>query len=189
MSANNIKRTTRKLVLLSVAMFGFGYALVPLYDVFCEVTGINGKTGTISKEDAEQMLVDDNRVVTVLFDTNMREIPWEFTAVERTVSVHPGQLGEATFVIKNTSDREIVGQAVPSIAPTQASIYFNKTECFCFTQQTLAAGETREMKVRFIVDSKMPARFSALTLSYTFFALPDANSVVKVAEQSERIKI
>jgi cytochrome c oxidase assembly protein subunit 11 len=188
-SAGNIKRTTRKLVLMSVAMFGFGYALVPLYNVFCEVTGINGKTGTISSVEAEQMTVDDNRLVTVSFDTNIREMPWEFEALERKISVHPGQLNEATFVVRNKSEREIVGRAVPSVAPTQASIYFNKTECFCFTEQTLAAGEPREIKVRFIVDSKMPTRFSTLTLSYTFFAIPEANSVVKVAEQKERTKI
>lgn len=170
-------------------MFGFGYALVPLYDVFCDITGINGKTGTLSKEEADKMLVDENRLVTVLMDTNVREMPWEFSSVEQKVSVHPGELSEATFVVKNLSGREIVGRAIPSVAPTQASIYFNKTECFCFTEQTLAAGETLKMKVRFIVDSKIPAHLSALTLSYTFFAIPETGKVAKVAENHKPVKI
>ncbi len=189
MSASNIKSTTRKLILFSVAMFGFGYALVPLYNVFCEVTGINGKTGRISDEAAGSMTVDSERIVTVAFDTNIREIPWEFKALERKVSVHPGELGEATFVVKNKSGQRITGRAVPSVAPTQASIYFNKTECFCFTEQVLEAGETREMKVRFIIDSKIPKRISALTLSYTFFAIPDPDKVATKPKENEQTRI
>jgi cytochrome c oxidase assembly protein subunit 11 len=187
MSENNIKRTTKRLILLSVAMFGFGYAMVPLYNVFCEVTGINGKTGTISYEEAGALETDTGRVVTVAFDTNVREMPWEFKALERKVSVHPGQLGEATFIVENKSGREIVGRAIPSVAPTQASVYFNKTECFCFTEQVMAAGEKREMKVRFVVDTKIPKRFSALTLSYTFFAIPGGDKVVQKENSQTRI--
>lgn len=172
MNNSAINRTAGKLVLLSFAMFGFGYALVPLYNVFCEVTGLNGKTGVVSTELVEQMEADTERVVTVAFDTNIREIPWEFKAIERKVVVHPGELGEATFIVENKSTKRIIGRAIPSVAPTQASVYFSKTECFCFTEQVMEAGERREMKVRFVVNTDLPQRFSALTLSYTFFAIP-----------------
>ncbi len=163
--------------------------MVPLYDVFCEVTGINGKTGRISYEDAGRLDADSSRIVTVAFDTNTREIPWDFKALDHKVSVHPGQLGEATFVVTNKSTHEITGRAIPSIAPTQASIYFNKTECFCFSEQVLAAGETREMKVRFVVDTELPKRFSALTLSYTFFPIPKTDKIVRKQKNAEHTKI
>lgn len=189
MLQKNINRTVGKLLLLTVAMFAFGYALVPLYDVFCEATGINGKTGRISNETAALAEVDAGRIVTVAFDTNTRDIPWGFKALERKVSVHPGELGEATFIVENKSNRKIIGRAIPSVAPTVASVYFNKTECFCFTEQVLEAGETREMKVRFVVDSKIPKRFSALTLSYTFFAIPDQDEVVLKQEDGEQARI
>jgi len=179
MAKAGINKTSMKLGLLAVTMFGFGSALVPLYNVFCEVTGLNGKTGSISAETADTMEEDTSRVVTVTFDTNIREMPWEFEAVQRKVSVHPGGMGEATFLVRNTADRPIVGRAVPSVAPTQASVYFNKTECFCFTEQLMGPGESREMKVRFVVDSDLPGRFSALTLSYTFFAIPGSDSLAQ----------
>ena len=170
-------------MLLAFAMFGFGYALVPLYNVFCEVTGLNGKTGVVSAGLVEQMEPDTERVVTVAFDTNTREIPWEFRAVERKVSVHPGELGEATFTVENKSAKRIIGRAIPSLAPTQASVYFSKTECFCFTEQVMEAGETREMKVRFVVNTDLPRRFSALTLSYTFFAIPNQGEIADDGSQ------
>ncbi len=177
MSTANIKRTTSRLLLFSVAMFGFGYALVPLYNVFCDVTGFNGKTGRIADNEALVMETDASRIVTVAFDTNIRELPWEFKALERKVSVHPGELGEATFLVENKSGRRIVGRAIPSVAPTVAAAYFSKTECFCFTEQVLEAGETKEIEVKFVVDTKIPERFSALTLSYTFFAIPNQEEV------------
>lgn len=185
MSEENIKRTTRKLVLLSVAMFGFGYAMVPLYNVFCELTGLNGKTGRISQAESEQSTVDMSREVTVGFDTNIRELPWEFKAQQRKVVVHPGEMGEASFLVENKSGHDIIGRAIPSVAPTQASVYFNKTECFCFSEQLLKAGETKEMKVRFIVDPKIPDRFGALTLSYTFLAIPGSDRVVQEGQQEQ----
>ena len=186
MSEENIKRTTRKLVMLSVAMFGFGYALVPMYDLFCDITGLNGKTGQITVAEGEKTGIDKSRQVTITFDTNTRELPWEFRSQQRKVMVNPGELGEATFLVENRSDRDIVGRAIPSVAPTQAAVHFNKTECFCFSEQLLKAGESREMIVRFIVDPDLPKRIGTLTLSYTFFALPDSKKVAGENREPEQ---
>ena len=176
-------RTEAKLFLLSIAMFGFGYALVPLYDVFCDITGLNGKTGTIAAEQAEQMPVDETRVVTVEFDTNVNgELPWTFKARDRKLQVSPGEITDTVFVVENNSDRPVYGQAVPSVAPAQASLFFNKTECFCFTQQLLEPGEKKEMLVRFVVDSKLPEKISTMTLSYTYFMAPESSEKVSNKE-------
>ena len=167
---NRTHKTASKLAIFSLAMFGFGYALVPLYDVFCEVTGLNGKTGEITAKVAEAIVVDTDREVTVKFDTNVNSaLPWRFKPVDKQIQVHPGALTEATFIAVNNSSRAVVGRAVPSVSPVPASLYFNKTECFCFTQQTLAPREEKLMVVRFVVDPKLPERISTLTLSYTFF--------------------
>lgn len=173
-------RTAKKLAVFALAMFGFGYALVPLYDVFCEVVGINGKTGQLSAEEAATSHVDMSRTITVEFDTNINaEIPWEFEALSLKTQVHPGEVGEVMFIAENKSDRTVVGRAVPSVAPTTASLYFNKTECFCFTEQTLAPGERKEMPVRFIVDSDLPERIKMMTLSYTFFETPESKQIAE----------
>lgn len=167
-----------KLALIPLAMFGFGYALVPIYNVFCDVTGLNGKTGEISTVEAEMKKVDESRMVTVEFDTNVNgQLPWKFGPLQTSMQVHPGQVVEAMFYAENTSDHAIVGQAVPSMAPAAASVYFKKTECFCFTQQTLGPGERRNMPVRFIVDPKLPENISTMTLSYTFFQAKTAPEV------------
>ncbi len=184
---SNITRTAAKLGLLAVAMFGFGYAMVPLYNVFCDITGLNGKTGSISIDTAATLDVDPNRVIAVGFDTNTRSLPWEFRPLQEKVEVSPGQLGEARFVIENQSTRPMVGRAIPSVAPTQAAVYFNKTECFCFTEQTLLPGERLEVLVRFVVDTKMPQRFSALTLSYTFFDITDKVAIRAAATENAKI--
>lgn len=155
-----------------MVMFGFGYLLVPLYDVFCDVTGLNGKTGEITAAEVNVAEVDESRTITVQFDTNVRQLPWEFKPIEHKVKVHPGELGEAKFYVHNNSSRAIIGRAVPSVAPTQASVFFNKTECFCFDEQRLEAGESREMVVKFVVGTGLPERFGALVLSYTFFEAP-----------------
>lgn len=166
--------TAKKLTLVAVAMFGFGYALVPLYNVFCDITGINGKTGRISRSEAAAATVDMNRRVTVEFDTNINTaLPWRFEAAERKLKVHPGELAEAVFIVENPSDTVTAGRAVPSVAPATASLFFNKTECFCFTRQELQPGERKEMVVRFVVDSGLPEKIATLTLSYTFFNVSD----------------
>lgn len=180
-------RTAAKLALVAVAMFGFGYALVPIYDVFCEIAGINGKTGQISKSEADRTAIDTDRLVTVEFDTNVNsELPWKFKSAQRKLRVYPGKVYEAVFYAENLSGETVIGQAVPSVAPFKASIYFNKTECFCFTQQALAPGERKAMPVRFIVDPGLPASIKIMTLSYTFFKAPPSVAELKKAETKTR---
>ena len=117
--------------------------------------------------------VDEDRLVTVVFDTNTRDVPWTFKAGQHKAKIRPGELSEAVFLVENRSGRTITGRAIPSVSPVQAGIYVSKMDCFCFSEQVLAPGETREMPVRFIVDTDLPKRFSSLTLSYTFFNVGD----------------
>lgn len=160
----------RKLVLIAIGMVGFSYALVPLYSLICDITGIGGKTSRIEKEQALAMRPDKNREITVQFDANVNaDLPWEFRPLTRSVKVYPGEVAQVSYYAKNMSAEKITGQAVPSVAPFKAAKYFNKTECFCFTQQTFAAGEGREMPLRFIVDPDLPKDVRTITLSYTFF--------------------
>ena len=174
-----------KLLIVVVAMFGFGYALVPLYNVYCKITGTNGRTANISAEQAKTLTVNLAREVTVEFDANVNgDLPWSFSARTNKVQVHPGKVTDALFVVENKSDHAIVGQAIPSVAPAQAALFFSKTECFCFTQQTLAPHERKEMLVRFVVDSKLPEKISTLTLSYTFFPVPAAKNTAQQATET-----
>jgi cytochrome c oxidase assembly protein subunit 11 len=164
-------RSFIRVAIVAVAMFGFGYLLVPLYDVFCEITGLNGKTGRIDEaEIAARYEPDMSRMVTVQFIANNNlGMPWEFAPVVASMQVHPGKLYSTSFTAYNPTGRNMVGQAVPSVAPGKASRYFNKTECFCFNQQPLAAGETKDMPLRFIVDPNLPRDVNTLTLAYTVF--------------------
>ena len=177
--AQDTTRTVKKLFVFAIAMFGFGYVMVPIYDVLCDITGLNGKTGEISQSEAETNRVDVDRLVTVEFDTNVNPaLPWKFKVVEYKMKIHPGEIAEAVFIVENKSDKSVIGQAVPSVAPAQASLYFNKTECFCFIKQVLGPRERKEMIVRFVVDSKLPEKITTMTLSYTFFRVPDSNDVI-----------
>jgi cytochrome c oxidase assembly protein subunit 11 len=168
MSGSNA-RTAGKLALVAAAMFAFGYALVPLYNVLCEVTGLNGKTARIEAADAPEA-IDAGRSVKVEFAAQaMAGLPWEFRPLEKSISVHPGETREVKYVVHNRSNEPVTGQAVPSVAPGLAAVHFKKIECFCFTQQTLKPGETREMPVRFVVSPKLPEGVQTLTLAYAFF--------------------
>lgn len=159
---------TRRLLLLAVAMFGFGYLLVPLYSVFCELTGFGGKPDGTAAVVVEN--VDENRMVTVQFVTTVNEYaPWTFSASVADMEVHPGKLYKASFTARNLSHVSKTAQAVPSIVPVQAAKYFRKTECFCFTQQAFQPDEERELEVQFMVDSNLPEYVDTVTLSYTFF--------------------
>ena len=174
MSRSNTSLALR-LGAVTVAMFGFGYALVPLYDVLCDITGLNGKTGVVRADEVREP-VGESRLVTVQFTGTVNSrLPWAFTPTAGEMRVHPGKIYEATFTASNLSDREVIGQAVPSVAPQEAAVYFNKTECFCFTQQTLAPGETRQMPLRFVVDRDLPPGVTEVTLSYTFFNADQAS--------------
>lgn len=158
-----------KLAAVVVLMSGFTFALVPLYDVFCDWTGLNGKP---SAEAAvyEGIGVDEQRLVTVEFIArNGAEMPWLFRPMVSQLQVHPGALTQVSFEVVNPTARAMVGQAVPSVAPGQAAAYLHKTECFCFNQQPLAAGEQQQLGLLFYVDPQLPAGIHTLTLSYTLF--------------------
>jgi len=176
----------RKLLLLVAFMFGFGYALVPLYDVFCDVTGLNGKTGDkISFTKAP--IVDESRVVRITFLASLNEsMPWSFKPKQSFIEVHPGKPETIYYIAKNTSNKSMTGQAVPSVAPGLAAAYFQKTECFCFTEQELKPGEEKLMPVTFIVDSKLPEKMNELILSYTFFT---SNKTNKKLTPSQKLSL
>jgi cytochrome c oxidase assembly protein subunit 11 len=165
------RRSFARMALVAVAMFGFGYLLVPLYDVFCEITGLNGKTGQVDEAAvAKRYVPDTDRWVEVQFvASNNLGMPWEFGPVVATMRVHPGQVYMTEYSAYNPTKVDMVGQAVPSVAPGKASRYFNKTECFCFSNQPLAAGERKAMPVRFIIDPNLPPGISTVTLAYTVF--------------------
>ncbi|MFT4676089.1 MAG: cytochrome c oxidase assembly protein subunit 11 [Patiriisocius sp.] len=167
------KTTAIKLVAVVVGMFGFGFALVPLYDLICEVTGLNGKTGGKYTE-ASAQLVDETRVVKIQFlANNNTDMSWEFRPVVRTMEVRPGELNATNFFVHNPSKNAITAQAVPSVTPFRAAQYLHKTECFCFEQQELQAGESMDMPLRFIIDASLPIEVTTLTLSYTIFDITD----------------
>ncbi|MDH3646998.1 MAG: cytochrome c oxidase assembly protein [Gammaproteobacteria bacterium] len=159
---------TGKLVVIVAAMFGFGYLLVPMYDVFCELTGLNGKTTQTAVEVTES--VTDRRVAVEFMATVNQNAPWEFRPSVSKMLVQPGKLYDTTFFAKNRTEQALIGQAVPSVAPGQAAKHFQKTECFCFTEQKFDPLEGRDMPVRFILDPELPAHIETVTLSYTFFA-------------------
>lgn len=163
------RRTAGKLSLVVLAMFGFGYALVPLYDILCQVTGFGGRTGVVQAS-ALDRTVDESRTVKVEFLATVNSrLPWEFRPTEASMEVHPGQVYETNFYAKNLSASKTIGQARPAVAPAVASLHFNKTECFCFTKQEFGPGEAREMTVRFVLSRDIPVDIGTVTLSYTFF--------------------
>ncbi len=172
------RRTTIKLVIATVSMFFFGYALIPLYDVFCEVTGLNGKTGRLSTQEAALISPDESRLIDVQFVASVSaDLPWEFYPVIDKITVTPGVETQVDFIVVNTASYAVTGNAVPSVAPNASAKYFNKTECFCFTKQLLKAGELRKMPVRFVIDPDIPQGVSLLTLGYTFFEALDTEAI------------
>lgn len=166
------KKQMFKIVMIPVLMFGFGFALVPLYDVFCDITGLNGKTGRVEAATAEIQQVDSSRLITVRFLANTNAgLPWSFEPLVRKMEVHPGQVYEAMYRVRSTADHVTTGQAVPSVSPGKAAEHFNKTECFCFSKQDLAAKETKDMPLRFIIDNNLSEDVEEIVLSYTFFSV------------------
>jgi cytochrome c oxidase assembly protein subunit 11 len=176
------RRTGWRLALVVVGMFAFGYALVPLYSVICQVTGLNGKTG---RADAVGAPVDSSRWVTVEFTgSSMTGLPWEFQPLQKSVRVHPGEVAEVYYQARNPTGDVITGQAVPSLAPNEAAVHFKKIECFCFTRQTLNPGEARKMPVRFFVEPSLAKSVNTVTLSYSFFNV-DPVSAKKFGARSD----
>ncbi|MFO7277283.1 MAG: cytochrome c oxidase assembly protein [Pseudomonadota bacterium] len=177
------RRLTLKLLGFAAGSFAFGFALVPLYDVMCEITGYGNQKSLTRSADVAGTQPDLERTVTVEFVTQVPSVgSWEFRPVVRSMEVHPGRLYEAQFVAQNLTGRDTVAQAIPNVAPSKAAAYFRKTECFCFTPQHFQAGEERAMPVRFIVDPALPAYVDRITLAYTFY---DAASGARVASASE----
>ena len=170
----NRKRDNRRLALIlggvTLAMFGFGYALSPMYDLMCKTFGLNGKTERLDAQAAVAQPVDMSRTVTVEFTGLATSgLPWEFRPLTRKLELHPGETAEVKYLARNLAKEQITGQAVPSVTPGESAPHFKKIECFCFTQQTLKPGETREMPVRFYVDAGLDRDVRTITLSYSFF--------------------
>ncbi|SMG32376.1 cytochrome c oxidase assembly protein [Paraburkholderia susongensis] len=160
-----------KLCVVAVMMFGFGFALVPMYRAICQITGINNLVQRdVSAREAKNTQVDMSRTISIEFDANARG-PLGFKPEQRSLDVHPGEVTTVMYEVSNEQARSIRAQAIPSYAPKQATEYFRKIECFCFTQQMLKANETKRMPVVFVVDTKLPKDVKTITLSYTFFEL------------------
>ena len=167
---NSSRATAWKLLLLVAGMFGFGFALIPMYGLLCQVTGLGGRTGGVYAYDPALVKPDESRYVEVTFLTNTNDgMPWTFRAEVNALRVHPGELAEAKFYVRNPTDKTMVAQAVPSLAPGNAAEHFHKTECFCFARQVLAPGEELEMPMRFFVAPEVPRKVESVSLSYTLF--------------------
>ena len=165
------------LVLIVVLMFGFGFALVPLYDVFCEVTGLNGKTKGAYQGQVNAQAAPSERTITVQFIANRNDnLSWDFVAEEEEIKLSVGERKKTHFSVNNTYDKAVVAQAIPSVSPPQAADYLNKIECFCFQRQPLEAGEAKQFPLVFFIDPALPEDISKLTLSYTLFDISDRNS-------------
>lgn len=182
-----------KLAVIAVLMFGFGYALVPMYRAICELTGINVVTnkneygvrayGAVKPKNTQ---VDESRTITIEFDANSRG-PFRFRPVKNYLEVHPGEMAQITYEVVNEQDRTIMAQAIPSYAPKVATQHFTKLDCFCFAQQTLKPKESRQMPVVFIIDPNLPKDVKTITLSYTFFEINGASPVKTGENKASKI--
>ncbi|MEM1243693.1 MAG: cytochrome c oxidase assembly protein [Pseudomonadota bacterium] len=170
MAVNKVKnkKTVLILIVFVVAMFGFGYALVPLYNVLCNITGLNGKTSGQYAYGSNE--IDKSRWVTVEFDASKNaHLPWKFYPLVRKVKLHPGEMKRIAYYAENDSGKTMTVQAIPSVTPGEMAIYLKKTECFCFDQQTLKNGEGMDMPMVFHLDPSIPKHIKRITLSYTLF--------------------
>jgi len=179
------KRLVVRLATAAIAMFGFGFALVPLYDVFCEITGLNGKN--FNQGPTEVSSVDKSRTVKIQFVTvNPASMPWEFKPNERSIRVFPGQDRQTAFYAKNPTAQWMVAQAVPSVTPSEAGPYLHKVNCFCFDRQPLEAGADTEMPLLFVVDPKLPKHISTITLSYALYDLTETQNVTHTIPNKDK---
>ncbi len=162
-----------KLVCIAVGMFGFGYALVPIYDVFCDLTGLNGKTENTVAASVEYE-TDNSRELTMEFVTSLnKSAPMLFKAETRKMRIQTGKYYTVQFYAENRTDKIMVARAIPSVTPGLAAEYLKKTECFCFSEQKFLPGEGKTMPVRFVINPEIPERYKTITLSYTFFDITD----------------
>lgn len=166
-------RLVWKLVLVVIAAGGLGFAMVPLYDVLCKITGLNGKTaGVVSGGTAPAAKIDRTRWITVEFAGNaMQGLSWEFGARQNRLKVNPGEIVTVTFYARNPTNQTLTGQAIPSVSPGWVAQYFNKLDCFCFKHQQLKSGESREMRLTFFVSPDLPKNVRDIALSYAFFPI------------------
>lgn len=159
-------------------MFGFGYALVPLYYVFCDITGLGGRANreAIAMTELDDK-IDQQRTITIEFIASINaDAPWEFAPSVSKMQIHPGEFYQTSYLARNLSGYELVGQAVPSIAPAEGSLHFQKIECFCFSRQDFKPGEIKDMPVVFRIDPSIPEEIATITLSYTFFRVENPDS-------------
>ena len=188
-------RMVGKLAVITVGMFAFGYALIPIYRTICEMTGINilalserqvPGNGAAGRDAAVPLntQVDKSRTITVEFDANARG-PWQFRPAQRSIQVHPGELATVVYEFQNVQDRRMAAQAIPSYAPSQAAAHFTKLECFCFNQYTLEPGEKREWPVAFVIDPRLSRDVTTITLSYTFFEVGGKTPAAPTAAVTE----
>jgi cytochrome c oxidase assembly protein subunit 11 len=181
-----------KLIVIAIGMFAFGYAMVPLYKTFCEMTGINilamgdRNIPGAAPDVAINTQVDSSRTITVEFDANSRG-PWEFKPRLRSLQVHPGEMATVIYDFQNVQNRRMAAQAIPSYAPAQAAAHFNKVECFCFKQYTLEPGEKKSWPVVFVIDPKLSRDVKTITLSYTFFEVGGKTPAAPVADAGARV--
>ena len=168
------QKTIIKATVTAVAMFAFVFwGMVPLYNVLCDITGLNGKTND-TPYTAVPAAVDTSRTVTVQFlATNNRGMDWEFRPSIQQIELHPGEVGSLNFYVRNPNDRDMVGQAIPSVSPFEGTDYLHKTECFCFQSQPLSGNAEKAMPLKIIVDQAIPRHINKLTLSYTLFDITD----------------
>ena len=178
----SVERSTRshmkvagKMLAVAIGMFGFGYLMVPMYNIICDITGLNGKTGRVTVESvAQSQQVEDERTVIVEFVSSINQSgSWIFEPAVDTMEVQPGKLYNTSYYAQNLSDNYVVAQATPSVTPFAAAKYFNKTECFCFTRQPFEAKGSKDMPITFIIDEDLPINVDRVTLSYTFFRSPE----------------
>jgi cytochrome c oxidase assembly protein subunit 11 len=182
------RRLLGKLAVVAALMFGFGYALVPMYRAICDALGINVlalSEQRIAGQSVSNSQVDLTRTITVEFDANVRG-PWDFKPAQRSVQVHPGELTTVMYEFRNIQNRTMAAQAIPSYAPMQASAHFNKLQCFCFEEHKLAPGESKTWPVAFVIDPKLPRDVTTITLSYTFFEVGGKTPAAPVGPTGSR---
>ncbi len=178
------RKTAVRLLLVVVGMFGFGFLMVPIYDVFCDITGLNGKTGTLGETQARRLQVDEDRWVTVEFVAAVNNgINWTFEPEQVRMRVNPGRMYRVYYRVRNNTDQPVVGQAIPSVMPGVASKYFKKTECFCFSNQPIGPHEERRMPLVFVIEPDLPEEVRTVSLGYTFF---DITRTARKAAEDKR---
>ena len=184
--ANENNNLLRKLIVVAIIMFAFGYALVPLYKKICEVTGVYD---LIKPDEIVNTQVDESRTVVMEFDANTRsDIGWQLVPLDFKMEVHPGELVYATFRLTNPTDTSFDAQAIPSYGPQHAAQFVKKLECFCFTQQTINAGETRDFSVVFVLDPTLPSDVGTVTLSYTMFEIEGTKTIQDQTAHSDNVE-